>query len=69
MLQRACIHTCIPFVSITLQGDVKLHNYGLYYMTDCGKVVKFPIGYIYMYIYTQCNRVPQADRLIEEGVV
>ena len=30
----------------TLQGDAKLHNYGLYYMTEGGKVVKFPIGYV-----------------------
>lgn len=25
---------------------MKLHNYGLYYMTDHGREVNFPIGYV-----------------------
>ena len=37
-------------VCVLMQGDAKLHNYGLYYMTECGKAVKFPIGYTHMYI-------------------
>ncbi|XP_033217840.1 TBC domain-containing protein kinase-like protein [Belonocnema kinseyi] len=32
-------------ILINKNGDVKLYNYGLYYMTDAGKNVSFPIGY------------------------
>lgn len=27
-------------------GNVQLYNFGLYFMTDCGKNVSFPIGYV-----------------------
>jgi TBC domain-containing protein kinase-like protein len=38
-------HSLAPdTILLTPQGDAKLHNYGLYYMTECGKAVKFPIG-------------------------
>ena len=30
--------------TFNLQGVAKLHNHGLYHMTDCGKDVSFPIG-------------------------
>ncbi|XP_046747727.1 TBC domain-containing protein kinase-like protein [Diprion similis] len=32
-------------ILITKDENVKLYNYGLYYMTDSGKNVSFPIGY------------------------
>ncbi|XP_012267858.2 TBC domain-containing protein kinase-like protein [Athalia rosae] len=32
-------------ILINKDGNVKLYNYGLYYMTDSGKNVSFPIGY------------------------
>lgn len=32
-------------ILIKKNGDVQLYNYGLYYMTDGGKNVSFPIGY------------------------
>ncbi|XP_076656002.1 TBC domain-containing protein kinase-like protein [Halictus rubicundus] len=32
-------------ILINKSGYVQLYNYGLYYMTDCGKHVSFPIGY------------------------
>lgn len=35
-------------ILIKKNGDVQLYNYGLYYMTDAGKNVSFPIGYIEM---------------------
>ena len=36
-------------VLINKNGDVQLYNYGLYYMTDAGKNVSFPIGYKIFY--------------------
>lgn len=32
-------------ILISKNGDVQLYNFGLYYMTDGGKSVSFPIGY------------------------
>ena len=32
-------------ILINKNGDVQLYNFGLYYMTDGGKSVSFPIGY------------------------
>nr|XP_031836748.1 TBC domain-containing protein kinase-like protein isoform X2 [Nomia melanderi]XP_031836749.1 TBC domain-containing protein kinase-like protein isoform X2 [Nomia melanderi] len=32
-------------ILINKSGNVQLYNCGLYYMTDCGKHVSFPIGY------------------------
>lgn len=32
-------------ILINNNGQVQLYNYGLYFMTDCGKNVTFPIGY------------------------
>lgn len=32
-------------ILIKKNGNVQLYNYGLYYMTDGGKNVSFPIGY------------------------
>ena len=34
----------IMYFAIPLQRDVKLHNYGLYFMTRSGREVDFPIG-------------------------
>ncbi|XP_064391569.1 TBC domain-containing protein kinase-like protein isoform X2 [Halichondria panicea] len=31
-------------ILLTPEGEVKVHNYGMYYMTKLGKEVKFPIG-------------------------
>ena len=31
-------------ILISKNGNVQLYNYGLYYMTDCGRNVSFPIG-------------------------
>lgn len=33
-------------ILINKSGNVQLYNFGLYYMTDNGKNVSFPIGYI-----------------------
>lgn len=33
-------------VLINKSGNVQLYNFGLYYMTDSGKNVCFPIGYV-----------------------
>lgn len=33
-------------ILINKTGNVQLYNYGLYYMTDGGKNVSFPIGYV-----------------------
>lgn len=32
-------------ILIKKDGDIQLYNYGLYYMTEGGKNVSFPIGY------------------------
>lgn len=39
-------------ILIKNNGDVQLYNYGLYYMTDGGKNVSFPIGYLQMFSFT-----------------
>lgn len=36
-------------ILIKKNGDIQLYNYGLYYMTDGGKNVSFPIGYCKKY--------------------
>lgn len=36
-------------ILIKKDGDVQLYNYGLYYMTDGGKNVSFPIGYFQVF--------------------
>jgi TBC domain-containing protein kinase-like protein len=33
-------------ILINKNGEVQLYNYGLYYITDYGKNVSFPIGYL-----------------------
>lgn len=33
-------------ILINKSGNVQLYNFGLYYMTDSGKNVSFPIGYV-----------------------
>ena len=38
-------------ILIKKNGDVQLYNYGLYYMTDGGKNVSFPIGYFFKYFF------------------
>ncbi|GFS71560.1 TBC domain-containing protein kinase-like protein [Trichonephila clavipes] len=40
------IHRCLSPQSIRFdcEGHVKLSNYGLYYITECGTTVSFPIG-------------------------
>lgn len=41
------VHRCLAPDNILFnsKGDVKLFNYGLYYMTGKGEDVSFPIGY------------------------
>ncbi|GBL79170.1 TBC domain-containing protein kinase-like protein [Araneus ventricosus] len=40
------IHRCLSPQNIRLdsEGHVKISNYGLYYVTECGTTVSFPIG-------------------------
>lgn len=33
-------------ILVNKSGSVQLYNFGLYYMTDSGKNVSFPIGYV-----------------------
>ena len=42
------VHRCLAPDNILFnsKGDVKLFNYGLYYMTGQGGDVSFPIGYV-----------------------
>lgn len=40
-------------ILIKKNGDVQLYNYGLYYMTDGGKNVSFPIGYLQIFPFTR----------------
>lgn len=35
-------------ILINTSGNVQLYNFGLYYMTDSGKNVSFPIGFVLM---------------------
>lgn len=39
-------------ILIKKNGDVQLYNYGLYYMTDGGKNVSFPIGYLQIFLFS-----------------
>ena len=36
----------LMYPTFNLQGVAKLYNHGLYHMTDCGKDVSFPIGFV-----------------------
>lgn len=38
-------------ILIKRNSDVQLYNYGLYYMTDGGKNVSFPIGYFKIFFF------------------
>lgn len=38
-------------ILIQKNNDVQLYNYGLYYMTDGGKNVSFPIGYLQIFLF------------------
>ena len=51
-----CVYGCTFFLSLSFQGDVKLHNYGLYFTTNNGNGVGFPIGLVW-----ECNRVSCQD--------
>lgn len=42
-------------ILIQKNGDVQLYNYGLYYMTDGGKNVSFPIGYLQVVFFSNNN--------------
>lgn len=42
-------------ILIKKNGDVQLYNYGLYYMTDGGKNVSFPIRYFQLFPLTDIN--------------
>jgi len=44
-------HLCPDNILIKKNGDVQLYNYGLYYMTDGGKNVSFPIRYFFRCSY------------------
>ena len=37
---------------LSFQGHAKLSMYGLYYMTDYGADVGFPIGYVWCILYS-----------------
>lgn len=39
-----CIADKIVFALVLFQTDIKLAEYGMYYMTDWGADVNFPIG-------------------------
>lgn len=69
---RGIVHRNLSPENILLQDDscdnFKLHNYGLYYMTDCGKLVSFPIvqlSYtcpeVYLQGLQQTDDQPQLD--------
>lgn len=42
-------------ILIKKNGNVQLYNYGLYYMTDGGKNVSFPIGYLQVFLFSNDN--------------
>lgn len=46
MLNLVHRHLSPENILINKSGNVQLYNFGLYYMTESGKNVSFPIGYV-----------------------